>query len=315
MKIEKKYKISKKDELIFAKSDLKNFFKYNEFEYKDFFLFALMELGTNILKYPKSGEIWLLRDEEDFLLAALDKGRGIFDLEWALKKGTSTKNTLGLGLYQLSKNEKFELKIFTSTDKLKGTIVLIKPKKKENIVFLTNNFLDLPYGGDFILKKGKYFILGDVNGHGRGAYLSAKEIEKIFLRNVFSCLIIDDFLKELHFKIKKEKLRGVALSILEISKFGVNICSVGSNKMFLKQQKEIKMVTFKDGILGEAFSSSSKYSLEEFDEIFLVSDGIDEKIMYNILTKTDDLHLICLASIYFSEILDDKAIIGVKNGL
>ena len=314
MKIEKKYKISKLDELIFAKNDLKNFFRHIDFEDKDFFLFALMELGTNILKYPKKGEIWLLSDEDDYLIAALDKGSGIFDLDWALKKGTSSKNTLGLGLYQLSLNNKYKLEIFTSHSKPKGTVVLLRPNKNKQLLYLINNFLDLPYGGDFILKKGKYIIVGDVSGHGRRAENSKKEIKRFFLQRTFSCLLVDDLLKELDLEIKNRHLRSVVLTILEITKFGVNICGIGTNKVFVKN-KELKFFGFKDGIVGEFFSSSEKFFIKEYSQLFITTDGINEKIMYNILNKTNSLYLSVISGIYFSENSDDKTILGVSNGL
>ena len=314
MVLEKIYKITNDYELIFAKNDLKNFFKHHTFKDKSFFLFALMEFGTNILKYAKKGEIWLLREEDDFILAALDKGEGIEDLEWALKKGTSSKNTLGLGLYQLAHNESYIFEIFSSTKEIKGTIALIRPKKNKKVVRLIRNYLDLPYGGDFILKKGKYIILGDVSGHGKKAFLTASEIQKFFINNSFSCILVDDFLRELDKKIKNEGLRGLVVSILEITKFGVNICGTGSNKVFIKND-QVEMISFKDGIVGEVFSSTSKYQIKTFGQIFMTSDGIDEKIMYNILKKSKSLYLSIIGGIYFSDENDDKTIVGVEYGI
>jgi len=314
MRLEKKYKISTDYELIFAKNDLKNFLKHQKHEDGNFFLFALMEFGTNILKYSQKGEIWLLSEDDDFILAALDKGGGIEDIEWALKKGTSSKNTLGLGLYQLSQNEKYKLEIFTCREKLKGTVALIRPKKEKRMIYLVQNYLDLPYGGDFVLKKGKYVILGDVSGHGKKAFLSAEIIKEFFMKHAFSCIFIDDFLKKLDIKIKKEKIRSLVISILELTRFGVNICGVGTNKLFVKNEN-IKILTLKDGIIGQVFSSTSKYQIQEFEQIFMTSDGIDVKIMYNILNKSKSLYLSVIAGIYFSKDGDDKAIVGVQNGI
>ena len=315
MKIEKKYKITNDGELIYAKSDLKNFLKRQNFNNLDYFIFALMELGTNILKYPKKGEIWLLSDEDDFLLAALDRGEGIFNLDWALKKGTSTKNSLGLGLYQLSQSKEYKLDIFSSTKKPHGTVALIRPNKEKRIVYLIENFLDLPYGGDFVLRKGKYIIVGDVSGHGKRAEKSAEEIKKFFLENLFSCVLIDDVLKKLDEKIKKEHLRGVVLTILEITKLGINVCGVGTNRLYVKSHNEVKFLSFKDGVVGEVFSSTSIYSFKEYSQIFVTTDGINEKIMYNILSKTNSLYLSVIAGVYFNEDKDDKTILGVRYEL
>lgn len=316
MELIKQYKISSTPDLIFAKNDLQNYFKHQAFLNSSFFLFALMELGTNILKYPKKGEIWLLKEEDDFLLAALDMGEGIEDINWALKKGTSSKKTLGLGLYQLSQNTKYKLEILSLKDNIHGSIVLIRPKKEKKIVYFIKNYLNLPYGGDFVLKKGKYIILGDVSGHGRKAYLASLKIKDFIMNNIFSCLLIDEFFEKLHIFIEKNDLRGVVLSILEITKFGVNICGVGSNKIFVKNNNnDIGIYSFKAGILGEAFSSTSKFKFDSFKEIFVISDGIERNIMYNILKETDSMYLSIIGSIYFSKDRDDKTIIGVSNGL
>jgi len=313
MKILKKYKINLQSDLIFARTDLKNFFKDKKFIHKEFFLLALMELGTNILKYATKGEIWLIEWNNSFALASLDKGKGIKNLEWALKKGTSTGNSLGLGLYQLSQNESFKLEIFTSFEKPNGTVVLLRPKEELKKFYLIDNYLDLPYGGDFILQKGKFTVIGDVSGHGKIAYKTAQEIKKFFLNLMFSCLLIDEYLHNLNSFLIKNNLRSVVLSVIEITKNNISLCGVGNLNIFVKND-DVKFLTFKEGVVGEAFSSTSKFNFKEFNQIFITSDGINQKIMYNILSKTESLFLSVIAGIYFAGVDDDKTILGVKNG-
>jgi len=315
MRIVKSYKINSQSDLIFTKGDIKNFFKHTNFRDIDFFILAVMELGTNILKYPKKGEIWLLEDEGEFILAALDKGEGIYDIRWAVKKGTSSKNTLGIGLYQLSNHPKYLLEILSLQEKeIHGSIVLLRPYKDKKTLFFSKNFLDMPFGGDFVIKKGKYIILGDVGGHGKRAYKTAQKLKEFILNNVFSCLLIDDFFQKLHCYIIENSLRSAVLSVIEITKFGANICGVGTNRLFIKDS-DLKSFSFKEGILGEVFSSSSKFRFDHFDKIFLTTDGIDEKLMYNILNKNDSIYLSVIGGVYFSEDTDDRTVIGVKNGL
>ncbi len=314
MKILKKYKIKTKSDLIFARTDLKNFFKDKNFIFKEFFLLAVMELGTNILKYAITGEMWLIEWEDSFALAALDKGKGIKDIKWAKEKGTSTGGSLGLGLYQLSQSESFMLDIFSFQKDPKGTVVLLRPKKGSNKFYLIDNYLDLPYGGDFVFSKGKFLIVGDVSGHGKIANRTAQKIKEFFLNVTFSCVLIDDTLKELHEFLLHNNLRSVVLSVVEITKSSVSLCGVGNLNVFVKNSEGLKYLTFKEGVVGEAFSSSSKFTFKEYSQIFITSDGINQKLMYNILNKTDDFYLSVIAGIYFAGVDDDKTILGVKYG-
>jgi len=314
MIIENRYKITKDSDLLFAKIDISNKLKHSV--YHHFFIFAVMEIGTNIIKHAKEGEIWLLKSDEDYLLAGLDKAKGIKNLEWAMKRGTSTLNSLGLGLYQLSQNEYFELDIFTSTKQPSGTVVLIKPKKlNKKLIVFSQNYMGLKVSGDFFAKKGKFFILGDSNGHGIKASKTAEFIKKYFLNNLFSCIFIDEFFKKLHNQIKFNNLRGAVVSIGEINKNRINICGVGNIDLIYKEKNLIEKKSFKSGIIGEAFSSSSSYSytFKNNSQIFLFSDGIDIEKLYNIAKQIDDIYLSVVCAVFYSERIDDKIILAIKG--
>ncbi|MEO1923412.1 MAG: hypothetical protein ABGX25_02710 [Nautiliaceae bacterium] len=320
MKIVLKYKIENDGDLLFAKIDLNNFLKDKKNEYKNFISFALMEFGTNLLKHGGGGEIWLLEEEGEYLLSALDKGPGIENIEWAVKKGTTSyNNSLGLGLFQISQNSMFDLKIFTSTKKIKGTVVLLVPKTlKKNYCYLVRNYMDIKTGGDFIVKKGKFFLIGDASGHGVSANKSAEFIKKYFLKNSFSCLLINEFFHKLHIKIKENNLRGAVLSIVEVTKNFLLICGVGNIGIIKKHFEKIETFSQKEGIVGEVFSSAStqKIIFDKNTLVVLHTDGIEKKLLYNILQKTDNIYLIAVASVFFSEVMDDRGILifkGEKN--
>ena len=316
MKVVFKSLIDKESALLFAKIEIKNILRRAKKNY-DYYTFAVMELGTNILKYAKSGEIWLLEEDGEYILCALDKGKGIKDLKWAMQKGNTTaKNSLGLGLYQLANNDYFDFLIFTSSNtNLHGSVFMLKPKSLNNTqTFLKENYMGLSHSGDFVFFKGRYVIVGDVLGHGLRASKSVEFLKDFFYDNVFSCATIDDMIKRLDKLLKLNKLRGLAFSIIEIGNKKISVCGVGNIGIMYKKEN-IKYITQKEGILGEVYSRMSKHEITtEKNMLFLVfSDGIDEKILYNILNESDDSYLISVCAVYFSDRVDDKIIFAYKE--
>jgi len=316
MKIVNRFIIDKDSSLLFAKIEIKNILKRAKKNY-DYYMFALMELGTNILKYTKTGEIWLLEEEGEFILCALDKGKGIKNLKWALQKGNTTaENSLGLGLYQLINNDYFDFLIFTSTKtNLHGSVFMLKPRSlNKKFTFLKENYMKLSHSGDFVFFKGRYVILGDVLGHGLRASKSVGFLKEFFFGNVFSCLTLDDLIKRLHNLLKSKKLRGLSLSVIEIRNNKITVCGVGNIGIMYKKEK-IKYLTQKGGILGEVYSRMSKYEIKTSKNFIFTafSDGIDEKVLYNILYECDDIYLISVCALYFSDRVDDKIIFVYKE--
>jgi hypothetical protein len=271
-------------------------------------------LGTNLLKHAKGGEIWLLKEDDEYLLASLDKGNGIENLSWATQRGTTTyENSLGLGLYQLSQNDIFNFEIFTKKDL--GSVFLLIPKDlNKQFVVLNENYIGLNVSGDFFCKKGRFFLLGDASGHGIKANKGAEFIKKYFLNNVFSCVFIDDFFKTLDKTLKEKNLRSAVLGICEVTKNKLNICGVGNISMIYKNN-EVKNITFKDGIIGEAFSSASKYRYDftNNSQFFMFSDGIDEKLMYNITKSINNIYLLVVCAIFYSNRMDDKIVLAIRS--
>ena len=312
MKIVAIYSIQNETDLIFAKQDSKKFL--TKYDFYESYLLALMEFGTNLYKHGGGGEIWLIENENGLLIASLDKGKGIEDLSWALKKGTSSfKNSLGLGLYSLSNKEGFFFEVFSKPDF--GSVFLFGKRDKKDILFLQRPFYNENVTGDFIFKKGKFFIIGDVSGHGIKAYKSACEIKRFFQQEVLSCIVIEDILEKLHNFMKNNNLRSVVLSIVENLKEKINICGVGNINIFYKNFK-LNYFTQKNGMIGEIFSSVSKYTFDKKNSlVVLKTDGISDKIVKMFLENGFSKEMIAIASVFYSEKNDDKTIliIGDKN--
>ncbi|WP_457564113.1 hypothetical protein [Caminibacter pacificus] len=309
MRLVKRYKINRDVDLIYAKRDLSNFLKREKKELVDFFVFATMELGTNLIKHANGGEIWLLEQDESFLLASLDEGPGIKDTSWCVQKGNTTyKNSLGLGLYSLSNNESYEFEIFSSEDM--GSVFLLKPKIENSEVFFQIPYLNEKYSGDLIVKKNKFYLFADVSGHGKKAWQSGQFIKEFFLKRPVTLLFCDEFFKDLHESLKKNSLRSCVICIAENLPSKVNLCGVGNIGVFYKNIEGVRQYSFKSGIVGEVFTTSSSFSFEkENAKVILKTDGIDDNVIREVLKNELSNEMTAISVLFFSKRNDDKSIL------
>ncbi len=323
MKIIEQIDIKNRSDMIYAKTVLKNILKHQRKKYDESFLiFALMELSTNLIKHADGGEIWILKSDNEILIASLDYGKGIKDISWATKKGvTSLNNSLGLGLYQLKNSDYYTIDIFSLSKKeFHGTIVLLKPRDfKKSIISLQQNYIGEHISGDMFAKKGKFLILADGSGHGKKANQTVQFIKSFFYNNSFSCLLIDEFFQKLHNQIKEKMLRGAVMAIFEVTKNSVQICSVGNISIWYKKGKNYFSIKQKNGIIGEVFSSIAKEKIELSKEtkILATTDGLDinkiEKIL-SIVPQNISSELLALTLIHFASVKsDDKSVIIIQK--
>lgn len=91
---------------------------------------AISEVARNIVKYARSGEIFLSviqeNERQGLLIVARDEGPGIADVALAMQDGYSTSNSLGLGLPGARRlMDEFEIESAVG----KGTVVTMKKWK------------------------------------------------------------------------------------------------------------------------------------------------------------------------------------------
>lgn len=323
MKILEQISVRNKSDIIYAKTTLRNLLKKETKAYDESFLiFASMELSTNLIKHGGGGEVWILKSENEILLAALDYGKGIKDLALSMQKGTtSMQNSLGLGLYQMNKNDEYHIEVFTLTkEALHGTIVLVKPRDFfKPVLSLQVNYIGEQFSGDMVATKGKFALLADGSGHGRKANQTVEFVKSFFYENHFSCLLIDEFFQSLHENIIAKNLRGVVLSLFEITKKEMQICGVGNIALWHKQGSEVHLSTQKDGIIGEAFSSSDKkiFSLARGEKLIATTDGIDNSRMQKVISQVNEdisSALLALVLLHFASVeFDDQSVIIIEN--
>ncbi len=323
MKIIKNWSISTASDNIFAKVELKNFCKHNKVEHYEFYIFVLMELTTNLIKYANGGNIWLINHEDKYCLASADRGCGIKDLTQAKIKGfTSSKNSLGLGLFQIRQNSYFDAEIYTSTQKKgSGTVVLLKPKEmNSNILFFSKPYMNLDYNGDYFIQKGRFSIFGDASGHGIKAQKSATFIKKYFMDKFISCLNHNLFYDNLHNLLKKNNLRSSVMCLIEFNKNILQLCGVGNLNIFTQEGKKYNYATFKNGIVGEVFNSSElkQIDLHKNQNIIITTDGYEPRQTKDFLSSLQSdlspmMVAVCLTH-FISNDMDDSSVLIIKKG-
>lgn len=278
------------------------------------YVFAAMELGTNILKYAQSGYALILQEKNEYILAFCDKGPGIADVAWALQKGhTSHSNSLGLGLFQLSHSEDFLLDLYTTRDnEMHGTVALFIPKKlTQQVWYLSRPFLSPEHNGDFFAKKGKFLLFGDASGHNKKSHKSALYIIDRFYHTPLSCLLIEEFFHAVHTELRQHHLRSAVMCIVEFLKTHVQICGVGNIDVWYLRNGTTVYHSLQNGIVGETFSSVSSLSLsiEKDDKIVLCTDGIQKTLIRPILQPSLHPATIAVTLIHFgADEFDDASV-------
>lgn len=322
MTLIEKFKIQNNSDIIYAKTTLSNILKDRVKLDKNFLIFSLMELSTNLIKHADKGEIWVLDYKDEILLCALDYGNGIENINWSMQNGTTgMDNSLGLGLYQMNNNANYEIEICSLAHReIHGTVVLLKPiNLNPDIISLQIPHATEEISGDMFVKKGKFLLLCDGSGHGKKANKSAELAKSLFYNHPFSCLLVDEFFLNLDKKLKEKEMRGLALSIFEISKSSVQVCGIGNISFWIQNGNHYNYASQKDGILGEHYSSSDTFlfELSHNQKFITATDGIDvgkfNKLLFH-MPKESSGALIALSAMHFASVTyDDKTIVVITT--
>jgi len=322
MKILEEFSIEQNADIIYTKRILQSHFDEEKFIDKSFFILAFMELATNLIKHTNGGKVFLLESKSRYLLGVVDYGDGIPNTADSLQRGYSTaENSLGLGLYQLSRNDLYNFEIFSSTKKeFHGTTILLKPKElQSDTVFLSKPYINELNNGDFFAKKGKFLLFGDAAGHNKKSHKTADFITKKFFSLPLSCIMIDDFFESVHQEIYNNKMRSAVCLVGEVVKNKISLCGVGNISLWLKETEALVLKTFKSGIIGEVISSVEKYNftLERGEFCVATTDGIEQRKMEyfkDVSMQKYSAYSIALTLLHFARSpFDDSSLIVIKN--
>ena len=264
---------------------------------------VVTELATNLLKHTKTGGEILLRFEntDEFVsveILAIDKGKGITNIENALTDGYSTSGSAGTGLGAV-KRISSEFDIFSQLNK--GAIVyskIIKQKRNFQTVKSYSGNLILSalitakpneeYCGDYYKiiqsEKSVKICLLDGLGHGYSAYISAIEAAAVF--DKMSDSSIQDILKAANQKMIGK--RGAVISLFEFNFIDRIVRHCGIGNITAKIISEFSTDSFPaiPGFIGggEILLKTNEIKIPENFLFIAFTDGISQQI-YSKLNK------------------------------
>ncbi|MDD5717123.1 MAG: SpoIIE family protein phosphatase [Sulfuricurvum sp.] len=320
MKRLRRFLVTSKSDIIYAKIEISHYF--SDSHERELYIFAAMELGSNILKHSQStGELWLLEKGGFLALAACDRGKGIGNTELALQKGYSTfeESSLGIGLSSLNSIDGYCLEI-VSTEKnpFRGTVVFFgKITQYEQIDWLSIPFDD-NYNGDFALQKGRLFAFGDASGHGMKAAAAANLISDYFKRHCHSILTIDDFYKSLHRYLLEQNARSCDLVVGALETSELILAGVGNLTIWEPCDEHFHPHSLRSGSLGAHYGKTThtRFQLSSPIPLVITSDGVLKGCFENVsatIFESQTNAAMCAALYFCGSLSDDASIIYIKN--
>ncbi|SNQ62044.1 putative anti-sigma regulatory factor, serine/threonine protein kinase [Candidatus Methanoperedens nitroreducens] len=261
---------------------------------------AISELATNLIKHAaKYGEIILipLNDEgrTGIEVRSEDKGRGIKNIEMAMKEGGSTAGTLGIGLSGVKRlMDEFSIESQAG----KGTTVVARKWLLKDAsqgmkfsVFARPRIGEDVSGDAYFIKRFSSYVIFsviDVLGHGRDAHDVALSVLKILEDNYTEPLakIIDIC----HTGLRHTRGAAMALCRVNFKLKKFEHVGIGNVETRVFGATEPVEPFFFNGTLGMAMENYRviEYPYIEGMAIVLFSDGISRRfdLSQQMLTKT-----------------------------
>lgn len=246
------------------------------------------ELATNILRHGGGGEILLdaiERDDARVQLIALDKGKGIPDVDTAMGDGYSTSGSAGSGLGAIRR----QATAFDIYSRLgQGTAVLAEIAKATPRRSVTEPYPDVggvavPLRGEAVSGdawclrrdgKGLTVILVDGLGHGPAAHDAAHLALNAFIDAAHETL--EGIVDAVHRAGRGG--RGTAIGVLRLDPDvgGADFAGIGNIESCLANQDGRKRMVSEPGIVGTNMKRVRvmTYEYAEYVAAILHSDGV-----------------------------------------
>lgn len=268
----------------------------------------ISELGSNIVKYARSGTISVTRSQEfdavDIHIFAQDQGPGIANVELALTDHFTTGNTLGLGLPGVRRmSDTFSIQSTAQTGtrvsaskrikgprstSKKGNPITSSPRLHSPVIETTSQW-DIgmrtrPMLGEVVcgdmtmavqVDNGILLVIADATGHGVQANELIGSLSKFVLEHATND--VKALLTDMHAFLKGSIGAAVGALFVDTQLCTLSYAGVGNTGASRRTGAPWRPVS-KDGVLGQRLPTllEQKTQLLQGDLILMWSDGLSE---------------------------------------
>jgi anti-sigma regulatory factor (Ser/Thr protein kinase) len=220
------------------------------------------ELATNLIKHGGGGELLLssyeVGTEAGVQLIALDRGRGIANLQECLRDGYSSAGSAGHGLGAIKRqSEMMEVATWPSL----GTAILarveVRGERPKGVSPTSSGCVNVPKPGEEVCgdacavadtPAGRTAIVVDGLGHGPDAAIAAAEALRLFHRHQH--LPVPQILEYLHAGLRPTRGAAVAIARYDAQRSTVIYGGIGNIAGSIQSGQEMRRMISMNGTAG-----------------------------------------------------------------
>lgn len=286
------------------------------------------ELTTNLVKHAKGGSMiaQCLSDGSNIgiELFALDKGRGMSNIEDCFRDGFSTTGTLGTGLGAITRMSD---SVSVSSSQSRGTVIQARLwSYKTASVDEGIGGLTVPLKGELLsgdkwiackIQDGFYCLVVDGLGHGFEAAEAARLAVKRFKENL--SLNPASMIDVLHRALRGTRGAAGAVARINFKQHELEYAGLGNITGLLVTNSDFKHLTSLNGTLGYEARKITAFTLPWSAQSVLVmhSDGLSSRVSEDTALSDNQSNSasIIAASLYLhqSKAIDDATVMVVKQ--
>ena len=250
------------------------------------------ELGTNILKHAKRGELMLRsigsRDAAAVELVAIDAGPGIADLDRALRDGYSTAGSQGTGLGALRRIAS-SFDVFSTSAGTGGTVFVARVERERRLTkpSLEVGVVRVPKtgepvcGDDFSLTVrptgAALLVVADGLGHGLAAADASSLAARIASERSQESTV--ETISAIHSALRSTRGAAVAAASIDADARTVCFSGIGNISAAIVQQRSSRSLVSHNGIAGHSARHIQEfvYPWPEGALLVMHSDGVSAR--------------------------------------
>jgi anti-sigma regulatory factor (Ser/Thr protein kinase) len=244
------------------------------------------EAATNIVKHAGRGEV-LLREVDapsGLEILALDRGRGMSNVESCMRDGYSTAGSSGTGLGAMRRMSS-NLEIYSQPGKGTAVFAEIRKRSTEPPPLFQTGAVSVPKSGEEVCGDGwavlqerdrLVLLVVDGLGHGPVAAQAAREAQRVFTEAARSASPTD-LLERMHGALRTT--RGAAAAVAEVDTLAaqVRFAGVGNIAGMVRSQGVRRQTVSHNGTVGGEIRKVHEFTYPWSEDALLLlhSDGIN----------------------------------------